>query len=139
MKIVPLFMSALTSLASPTAVEQISGSLGFFSTRCPSFTAGLPEWIQIENEEIVVPKCHETAKSLQWSYPSSAFVIQFFENQQSEKPYATITGPESTAFLGFVCEDWKSTGLTVEVDQEIVAGRLGLFLTEESFYKVVRK
>ena len=77
-------------------IQLIIGSLWFYAQPTPDFFADhvtvdlrLNEPIKLEN-----PTKYE---SLIWNYPSH-LKLEFYDQENSKQPYATITGPKQTVY-----------------------------------------
>ncbi|KAJ2994831.1 hypothetical protein HDV02_001290 [Globomyces sp. JEL0801] len=72
---------------------------------------------------------------LNWNYPTNAIQLDFYLNNSTQSPYATITGPSHQSFLDIVCDFnpiSSHTGVSV-VKHTQFDDSLGLFLSTDSY------
>lgn len=120
-----------------TAMPVILGSIAFYTEKCPTIDASSVS-TRIELGKKVRVSNPTSINSMQWSYPSSKLTIQFFEHSWSLKPYATVTGiKEGTSFMDQMCGWDGLNGLKVDLNRGVVKQAPGLFLTNDSYYRVV--
>ena len=120
-----------------TAMPVILGSIAFYTEKCPTIDTSSVS-TRIELGKKVKVSNSTSINSMQWSYPSSKLTIQFFEHSWSLKPYALVTGiKEATSFMEQMCGWDGLNGLKVGLNQDVIKQRTGLFLTNDSYYRVV--
>jgi hypothetical protein len=129
------FLSLAASVLA--TVEPVIGSLVFYRSECPEFSTANGQLIKITPSQIEKPENITDIKSVYWVYPTTALQVQFFENRKAKKPYATITGTEE-GFVGFVCNYFKPEYQVTTTVSDTAKGHDGLFLSPDSYYKVVR-
>ncbi|KAI8898472.1 hypothetical protein BC833DRAFT_620290 [Globomyces pollinis-pini] len=115
-------------LAIPTPF--ISGSIWFFDS-CSDIISNHQYDIQLNVP--IYPKI--PLHKLNWNYPTNAIQLDFYLNNSTQSPYATITGPSHQSFLDIVCDFnpiSSHTGVSV-VKHTQFDDSLGLFLSTDSY------
>jgi hypothetical protein len=109
-----------------------TGSLHFHSTPCPT-TADAIVQFPIELEKPLFPPPNASIQSLRWNYPSN-LKIRFYKDQQTDTPYATITGPTQVRFTEDFCSFVPKHYSTVAVEGIDNVETSPLFLGPTSFF-----
>jgi hypothetical protein len=131
------FYSLIALASTVFAQEPVTGSLIFYTSDCPTMDVSSGQSIKIQPSKIEKPVNLTDIKSLYWVYPSSFYRIEFYENRKEKNPYATVVG-NAEGFVGNVCK-----GFVPEFQVDVTATEKakladGLFLSADSFYKVIR-
>ncbi|KAJ2992800.1 hypothetical protein HDV02_002856 [Globomyces sp. JEL0801] len=111
----------------------IRGSLWFYNQCDDIMEAQFQTDINVG--EKIKPTGATQLKKLHWNYPHNGYKVDFYLDDSSKTPYATITGRNRTTFVDSICglNEKDPRYLIVNADQSVIRDSQSLFLKESSY------
>ncbi|KAI8892044.1 hypothetical protein BC833DRAFT_653988 [Globomyces pollinis-pini] len=128
-----LSICALAVFAIPTEQNFIRGSLWFYNDCDDVMETQYRTDINVG--EKIKPSGATQLKKLHWNYPHNGYNLDFYLDESSKTPYATITGRNWTTFVDTICglNEKDPRYLIINADHSIIGDSQSLFVKDTSY------